>query len=203
MNAGTESLPFPRGTTASAGLATVDTTVLANLEGKEYVVEDEDPATATARTGRQVKLRMLRNKSGFALLPKKTCKYSTNTADIYPSHVRGHGHLTAERVAIVDEYLPAAGVADGDLFYGVIEGPSLCLTDLAGGANNLIPIGTSLVSLTAATSNATTAGRVAPQDLTGATGLLGNQLQNRIGVAITAMTTSQTNAGVLVDVGGW
>lgn len=75
----------------------------------------------------------------------------------------------------------------------------MMLTDLAAGANNLIPEGTVLVALTAATSGATTAGRVAPQDLTGATAALGLQVQNRLGYALSARTTAQTNTTILVD----
>jgi hypothetical protein len=82
----------------------------------------------------------------------------------------------------------------------VMEGPAVILTDLAGADNNVLNVGTVVVALTGATSGATTAGRVAPQDLTGATALLADQIQNRIGYALTAKTTANTNADVLVDV---
>lgn len=198
-----DRLPFERGKTANTDLDAVSATVLSNLEGREYLVEDINPATGIQRTERPVLLRVFRNKSGFALLPKKTFGYSTTTGENYSSAAKGHGRTTAQHVAVVDEYLPAAGVADGDLFYGVIEGPSNCLTDLAGGANNVIAQGGVVVALTAATSNATTSGRVAPQDLTGATAPLAEQIQNRIGRALTARTTANTNADILIDVGKW
>lgn len=70
-------------------------------------------------------------------------------------------------------------------------------TSLAADATNLLPVGTILVALTAATSGSTTSGRPAPQDLTGATALLGNQIQNQIGTALSAKTTANTNADVL------
>ena len=60
-----------------------------------------------------------------------------------------------------------------------------------------------VVALTAATSGATTAGRVAPQVLTGATAALAAMVQNRIGRALTAKTTANTNADMLVLVGKW
>jgi hypothetical protein len=192
-------LPFPRGSTASQGLATVDATVLANLEGMEYVVRDEDPATNAQRTGRPVRLRAVRNKTGAAILPKRLV--TGYTSGVVTAQVAGYARTTAVLCrGVVDEYLPAAGCPDNDLCYIVVEGPSLCLTDLAGGANNVINVETVLVALTAATSGATTAGRVAPQDLTGATALLAAQVANAVGLALTAKTTANTNADVLVDV---
>lgn len=197
-----DSLPFERGQTASTGLSSVDATVLDNLEGHEFVVEDVNPATGVVRTSRPVRLRLVRNKAGFALLPKRLVSFRAS-AGVYGSHVDGYADTTAEHSVPVDEYLPSTGVADNDLFYVVIEGPALCLTDLAGGANNLFSAGDNLVALTAATSGATTAGRVAPQDLTGATSTLALQVQNRIGRALTAKTTGNTNADVLIDRGSW
>lgn len=196
------NLPFERGQTASTGLASVDTTVLDNLEGREYIVEDHDPATAIPRTGSYVKLRLVRNKSGQALLPKRLVKLDTGGTNAYAANVLGYGRLTAQEGCFpADEYLPSTGVADGDLFYIVTEGPALCLTDLAAGAGNLIAVGECVVALTAVTTGATTAGRVAVQDLTGATAILGAQLQNRVGRALTAKTTNNTNADILVHVG--
>ena len=197
----TKQLPFERGTTANTG-QTVDSTTLDNLEGKEYMVEDYSPSTGLNRTGHMVKLRVVRNKAAAALLPKRLVTFST-TAGKYGNQVTGYADTTAENAYPVDEYLPAAGVAVDDLFYIVVEGPAVVLSDLAGGATNLVPVGTVLVALTAVTSGATTAGRVAPQDLTGATSPLALQVQNRLGYALTARTTSNTDADILVNIGKW
>lgn len=195
-------LPFERGQTASSGLATVDATTLDNLEGREYIVEDVNPATGVLRTSRLVRLRCVRNKAAAALLPKRLVSFAA-TAGKFGAYVDGYADTTAEESYPVDEYLPSTGVAVDDLFYIVIEGPALVLTDLAGADNNVLPVGTVLVALTGATSGATTSGRVAPQDLTGATALLAKQIQNRIGYALTAKTTANTNADILCDVGRW
>lgn len=194
-----DALPFDR---SSYGAA--DATEFAHLEGREYIVNDVSPSSGNAaqRTGRSVTLRLVRNVSGFALLPKKLVTFQA-TAGKYGARVDGHVDTTAEHCYPVDEYAPAAGVPDQCLFYIVVEGPAVCLTDLAAGANNLLTVGQLVVSLTAATSNATTSGRVAPIDLTGATALLGNQLRNAVGRVLTAKTTANTNVDVLVDVGRW
>lgn len=198
----TDQLPFERGQTASTGLAAVDATILDNLEGREYVVEDVNPNTGDYRTGRLVRLRLVRNKAPFALLPKRAVKFSL-VAGKYGNQVIGYNTALAEHVVLVDEYLPATGVAVDDLFYVVIEGPGLALTALEADATNVITVGLKLVVAAGATSGATTAGRLIPQDLTGATALLGNQIQNAVGRALTAKTTTQTSSDVLVDCGKW
>lgn len=181
------------------------------LEGKEYVFEDVDPrAAATSpgsspgqRTGRYVRCRIVRNVSGVTLLPKRVVS-GQKTAGMFTKRIDGYTTLTAgDRLGVIDEYLPAAGVKNGDLFWLVVEGPALCLTDIAGGAANVINVGDRVVALTAATSQATTAGRVASQDITGATSVLGGQIENMIGRALSARTTANTNTDILVDVGVW
>lgn len=203
-----EAPPFGRGETFYNG-GTIDSSNLGgvNLEGMVWEFEDVDysstsPGAKPARSGRKVKCMCVRNVGAAALLPKRLVTLQQSAGAIL-GRVDGYARLTADRCFPVDEFLPAAGVPVNDLFWLVIEGPALCLPDLAGGANNLIPVGTMLVSLTAATSGATTAGRVAPQDLTGATAVLGVQVQNRIGVAVTGRTTANTTSSILVDVGKW
>lgn len=193
----TQAPPFQRGTFSG-------TDEFLHLEGREFIFEDVNPGPGTSlqRTGRQVRCRLVRNKAGFALLPKRLVAFQA-AAGKYGARVDGYADVTAEHAYPVDEYVRAAGVPDGALFYIVVEGPALVLTDLAGGANNLLPLGTNVVALTAATSGATTAGRIAPQDLTGATALLANQIMHKVGRALTARTTANTNADILVDVGRW
>lgn len=195
-------LPFDRGQTAQTGLTTIDATVLNNLEGSEFDCQDVDPNTGIVRTGRPIRLRCVRNKSGGALLPKRLVQFST-TAGEYGSWVTGYATVTADVAYPIDEYLPSTGVADNDLFYIVVSGPALVLTPLDAGSDNVINVGDVLNSLTAATSGATTAGRVASADFTGATTPLAKQIKNRIGYALTAKTTANANADLLCDVGKW
>jgi hypothetical protein len=72
-------------------------------------------------------------------------------------------------------------VPDGDLFYLVVEGPSV-VTQLSASASTLA-IGDRLVPGTGTSATNDDAGRVAKQDLTGATATLGNNIQNALGFA--------------------
>lgn len=200
-----ENPPFPRGQTFCNG-GTIDSSDLtslpgANLEGKEWVFEDVDPSNGALRTNHQVRCRIVRNMASFNLLPSRALAVYTTAAGQQLSRTGGYTTTTAaDFQGVVDEYLPAAGVPQYDLFWAVIDGPSVVYTDIAAAAGNVIGLGVRVVALTAVTSGATTAGRVAVQDLTGATALLGNQVQNIIGRALTAATTANTNTGILVYV---
>lgn len=187
-----ETPPFSRGETFYNG-GTIDSADLGgiNLEGKEWVFKDD-----IRNTGFDVRVRVVRNMAAAALLPKRLVTFKNDA--YYGRRVDGYATLTSVNAYPVDELLPAAGVPIYDLFYIVVGGPALVKTDIASSANNLINIGDTLVSLTAATSGATTSGRVAPQDLTGATAPLGKQVQNRLGVAMSAQTTGNTDNDVLL-----
>jgi hypothetical protein len=171
-------------------------TNLGAYAGHSYVGDDIDYSDTPhiRRTEHQVTRRLVKNSAAIALLPKRlvTFKAGTNRTE-----VDGYADTTAEDCVPVDEFLPAAGVAVDEYFYVVTHGPATVLTDLAGGANNLLPEGTILVALTGATSGATTSGRVAPQDLTGATAVLGAQLNGAFGRGMSAKTTANTNADLL------
>lgn len=200
MSSKDDALPFPRGSYSGSG-------EFVHLEGREYIVNDDSPqAGVTAqRTGRSVRVRLVRNVAGFNILPKRLVSFKAQ-AGKYGSYVDGYADVTAEHCYPVDEYVSAAGVPDQSLFYITVEGPATVLTDLAGGANNVITVGMLLVSLTAVTSGATTAGRVAPYNVQADTTTnIANaaQIVNRIGRALTAKTTANTNADVLVDIGKW
>lgn len=201
-----ENPPFGRGATffdQDQTISAADVTATNYLLGKEWVFEDEDltdQSTHVLRTANDVKVRVVRNISGGALLPKSLvtpAATSTSGYTNYFNEVDGMVRTTAGKCYPVDEWLPAAGVRDDDIFYVVIQGPATLLTSLAGDATNVIAVGDNLVALTAATSGATTAGRATPADFTGATALLANQIVNRIGRAMSAKTTAQTNGDVL------
>lgn len=206
-----ESPPFPRGETYYNG-RTIDSNALegANLEGKEYTFPDLDLATAggarASRSNREVRCRVVRNSAGIALLPKRVVKYKTST---YGYQVDGYTAVTSEDFAgVVDEWLPTTGVPSNDLFYIVIQGPTVALTDIAASAANLVSQGSLLVALTAVTSQATTAGHVTVATAIAAAttdndGTVFDQAVNRIGRALSAKTTNNTNADIYVDLRAW
>jgi hypothetical protein len=203
-------LPFDIGSTAGV----TGSTDKQELEGKWYFVEDRNygttPNVPRAYYGQHggmmyKKVRVVRNVSGVAILPRQLCTF---VSTVYPMQVDGLACVTAMEAFPADEFLPAAGVKNNDLFYIVEEGPAELLTDLAAGANNLLVASTGganswLVALTAATSQCTTAGRVAPQSTSGATTALAQQIMGRIGLCLSSMTTAQTNAAVLAYIKKW
>lgn len=186
-----------------------------HLLGKEWVFEDIDYALSSTnvgakkfRTGMQVTCRLVRNDSAAALLPKRLVTFSTAAGE-YVQVVDGYACVTAARAYPVDEFLPAAGVPSLGYFWIVVKGPCLVLTPLAGTEfNGEVSLGSVMVALTAATSGATTAGRVAVQNITGSSAatdysFILDQAENFVGRAMTAKTTGNTNADLLIDVGKW
>ncbi len=187
-----ENMPFRRGATYGAA----DNTVAKQYEGKEYIHEDQ-----TYGTGLNVRLRVCRNNSGVALQPKRAVSFNL-TAGVGFSDVAGYSATVAEKSGIVDDLiLGTAGVPNGDLFYVVIEGPCLARTSLIGADANSIAVGDALHAQTAATTGATTSGRVGEALFTGATAVLAGQIANVVGRAMSAMTTAQTNSDVLINAG--
>lgn len=188
-----DQLPFARGKTFG-GTGATDA---AHLLGQEWIVEDKDPSDATKkRSNRLVHLKAVRNSSGIALLPKRLARYKAATVN---TEVDGYPAAVATYFAgVVDEFLPSAGVANTDVFYIVTKGPSLCLTDV--GAPDDIVADDILVSIAGSSSQSTTAGRVDLAVTTGATAVLAAQLVNRVGRAMSAVTSGNTNSNILVDV---
>lgn len=181
-------------------------------EGLEKLFRDDDlnQQPPAHRSNRSVRCRMVRNYTSgsltsatgsIALLPKRLVQLDSS---FLFQRATGYATVSAGRCFPVDEFLPAAGVLNWDLFWVVVNGPALVLTGLAFDAGNVINAGDCLSSLTAATSQATSSGRIKTADWTGATAVLGAELAHIIGTALSASTTSQTTAstaGILVDVG--
>jgi hypothetical protein len=202
-----ENPPFRRGETFYQG-NTIDVNNLGGvqLEGKEYTFEDIDPRAGTSgatarRTSRSVRCRIVRNVGTLTLLAKRAVMVGSTAGKVW-STIDGNGFNTDpdDIQGIVDEYLPSTGCLPNDLCYIVVRGPSLCLTGLAGDATNVINVKDRLVVLAGTSSGSTTSGRVGTQILTGATAPLAKQIQNVLGRAMSAKTTSNTNNDLLVDV---
>lgn len=194
-----ENPPFPRGETVDAATGCFD-----HLVGREWWVADEVPAagssgTRQARTNRLVRIKLVKNGAAVALLPKRLARFASTD---YGQTIDGYVATTAQDYAgVIDEHLPSAGVPASYYCYVVTAGPTLCLLPLAGADfNGDVAVGDRLVGLTAATSQATTAGRIAKENITGSTqtsdySFIHNNLANFVGRALTARTTQNTTGG--------
>ncbi len=181
---------------------TADYGTSVGLEGITTIFENRAPATTagmqTKRDNQDTHAVLVRNVSGVTLTPGRIVTFQSGYRN---RRVDGYTRLDwARGDGVVDDHISATtGVPNGDLFWLIVEGPCLMRTDLAGGALNVIADGDRLAALTAATSQATTAGRVqtfaATSNLTNAV----SAALNVVGVAMSAMTTAQTNSAVLVD----
>lgn len=85
-------------------------------------------------TNTMVTCRLVKNSAGAALTPRQVVKYSTTAWGTEVLTVAGAGEVAD---GVVDEYLPSAGVADGDYFWIVVKG----YTELIQSTNSGISVG--------------------------------------------------------------
>jgi hypothetical protein len=200
---------------------------MTNLEGKQYEVEDlfylPSPfsATKTLRTSYLKIVRCMRNVSTVALVPGYLCAPQAGGTDgrYFLGRTNGYANIGGQAPGQtipaygIDEFLPSAGVLNNDLFWATVEGPFLGVSsttaaELLGtssGANAPVQVGDVLMAGTAAASTNTTnlstatCGRLASQALGALAGTtLGFQILNRVGRALSAITTTQTNTALLM-----
>lgn len=195
---------WARGRTFYDGLS-IDSTNLGGVdqEGYEREFEDVNPTTGAIRTPNRVRCRLMRNISGIAALPKRAVSHHAGAN--WGKRFDGYTDVLADKLfaGVVDEHLPSAGCPVNDICWVVVYGPTLVLTDLAS-LTSAINIGDAICAGTAATSEATTAGRVVPVTMTqgGTTGQTALDMAiNYIGRALSARTTDNTNADLLCFVG--
>lgn len=102
--------------------------------GVRKVFRDEVPTTGAINSNRTVECVAVKNTSGSALLPGQVAKFKDSAI---LSEVDGLATTSTQLMGIVDEYLPAAGVPDGEVFWLVVRGPSTVTktaTSVAAGA---------------------------------------------------------------------
>jgi hypothetical protein len=108
---------------------------------KEF--RDEDPKTGQLYSNRPVECVAVKNKSGGALLPGSVVSFkAAATTGQFSGGILGEVDATATTssllMGVVDEYLPAAGVASNEVFWLVTRGPSSVTktaTSVAAGAS--------------------------------------------------------------------
>lgn len=156
-------------------------------------------------SGATIEAVLLRNTAGFALLGKRLGSLEVTAGYKLVESVDGYTVALFEgNCVVIDPYLPSDGVADDDIFWGVIRGPVEILTPHAGaGFPADIAVGDKLVASTVNTTNGnTTAGRIGGVTLPGQTGATAsfNAAVNLIGTALSARTTGETGAALLTNV---
>ena len=103
--------------------------------GTRKVFRDEHPKTGALQSNRTVECIAVKNTSGSALLPGSVAKFKD--AAIL-TEVDGLATTSTALMGVVDEYLPAAGVANNEVFWLVVRGPSTVTktaTSVAAGAS--------------------------------------------------------------------
>jgi len=156
------------------------------------------------RSGGEVVCILVRNSSGVALLPKMAVTWKSGQRG---KQVDGYAEFCPDRAiaGIVDEWLPSTGCPNNDYFWLTVRGPTLALTGLAADGTNVIAVDDWLVNSTgAASTHSTTSGRVVPAIseagvTTNITFANSNQLY-KFARAMSAKTTGNTNADILIDV---
>lgn len=126
---------FGRGETAYGG-RTIDANNLlfGNQIGMVRTFDDQAPNSSGATAGVAaaalsplvVTCILLRNKTGGTLLPKQPVLFSGTVVGETGATVTQSATPNVH-FAIVDEYLPAAGVPANDVFWAVIKGPTTAL----------------------------------------------------------------------------
>lgn len=180
---------------------TQDTT---SLEGTLQAFKDVEPSTTgvgakTYRSNRDVICRLMRNHSGATLYGKRLV---THQSGYWNKRFDGYATLdnAANVAGVLDDHLSSEGCVDHDMAWVVVNGPALVKTPLGADATNVFSEGTLLLALTAATSQATTAGRVQPFYDTSSVTVATNQIKGILGVALSAKTTANTNVDILCDI---
>jgi hypothetical protein len=105
-----------------------------NIVGVRKTFRDEDPKTGVLNSNHTVECVAVKNTSGSALLPGDVAKFK---AGAILSEVDGKASTSTLLMGVVDEYLPAAGVPNGEIFWLVVNGPSTVTktsTSVAAGA---------------------------------------------------------------------
>jgi hypothetical protein len=154
--------------------------------------------------GRHIQAVLLRNTAGYVLLPGRLGLLDTTAGYGGVQNVIGYtAALAAFGVVVIDPFLGSETVADDDIFWGIIGGPVLCKTPIADTAfNGDIAVGAKLIAVTGTTTGATTSGRVGNASLANNTSAQGafDQSCALVGRALSARTTGNTNADILVEV---
>ena len=160
---------------------------------KEFT--DVNPITGQVRSNRRKVCIAVRNTSAAALLPKRVVRLAGTGTALFGA-ADGYASVANDAlVGVVDEFLPAAGVAVNDVFWVTVDGPTEVSAALSGSE---ITVRGALSVITAATSGAVTAGRVTLSPLSSATTGSGDNGIGVIGYAASVGATTGTAVLALI-----
>lgn len=121
-----------------------------NVLGCRKTFLDTNPSTGVLLSNRTVDCICVKNTSGAAILPKTVVQFSL-TAQL--SSVDASATSTSVLYGVADEYLPAGGVANGEVFWLVVGGPSVATkTSVATTAGASLGVSATAGSVAAGTS---------------------------------------------------
>lgn len=211
----------------TTGATTEANLIGAEHEGKEFWFLDYDWSASSGvkplRSNIPRKLRVVRNVIGYNIPPKRLVVLGIDGTDndsastygassaytaIQPTtgptsltRIGGIARIPTLSAYPVDEFLPAAGVPHGALFYIVVEGPAMCMNAEAA---TTIASGGWLPGCTTATTSASTNGTTVGGRLSTAAVLANTDLAPNLGIVNVlgrALSTSATTAAsVLVNI---
>lgn len=176
------------------------------FEGREFVFADVNETTGAKRSYKDVVRRIVKNSSGSALRGKRCVVLNGAGTEITGYSRIGSAAAGAQICFPLDEYLPSAGLGNGDWGYVVVQGNAICLTGATGSEATSIPAGTPLIAITATTAEETStaaanAGRLVKKISTGDAGATrALNLLAQVGAALSESTTDETDQDVLVNV---
>lgn len=156
-------------------------------------------------SGRTITAMLVRNLMSGAILGKRVVKLREGGGYGDFEGANGYACVKAdEHVAFSDPNLPSAGCAANDIFWVILEGPTTVLSPFAGGGfDKAIAVGDPLVAATGTTTGTSDEGRVSVGGVLAGGSLAATEAykhaRNNLGRALSARTTGETNAEILVD----
>jgi hypothetical protein len=160
---------------------------------KEFT--DVNPITGQVRSHRRKVCIAVRNTSGAALLPRRVVRLAGAGTALFGA---ADGYASAANEAlcgVVDEFLPAGGVAANDVFWVTVDGPTEVAVALSG---TDVAVRSPLSVITSAASTSNTAGRVTVSPLSASTAGANDNGIGVIGYAASAGATTGTAVLALV-----
>lgn len=181
--------------------------VLRHWLGRRRTFSDLDYSISGLTRGRSIlsghdlEAVCLRNNSGITLYGGHLAQLARTGRESRKEVIGYNNRATTHGCVMIDPFLPATGVPNGYLFWGIVKGIVTGKTPALGSSfNGDIAAYAPLVCVTAEFTTATTAGRLANITLAGQTASTDsvNVALGIVGRALSAKTTNQTFDNIMV-----